>query len=221
MFNWSYIHQVLPTFEHALWLTVKISAVGILAAIIIGAVCSIVIFYRITVVSAIAKGYVAFFRNTPLLLHLFFIYFGLPRAFKITLSFEVTALIGLSLLGGAYMAEAFRSGIEAVAKSQFESGQAIGLNRLQMIRYIVLPQAISYCVPALGANCIFLFKETSVFTAIAGTDITTIAINFISNDGHSNENLLLLVVAYLIVILPFILLLSYIEKRMRHAEFGN
>lgn len=221
VFNWSYIQQVLPTFEHALWLTVKISAVGILAAIVLGALCALVIFYKVTILSSIAKGYVAFFRNTPLLLHLFFIYFGLPRALNITLSFEVTALLGLSLLGGAYMAEAFRSGIEAVAKSQFESGQAIGLNRYQMIRYIILPQAISYCVPALGANCIFLFKETSVFTAIAGTDVTTIAINFISNDGHSNENLLLLVISYLSVILPFVILLSYIEKRMRHAEFGN
>lgn len=221
MFSWSYIQQVLPSFEQALWLTLKISAVGIIASIFIGALCSIVIFYRIAVFSQLAKGYVAFFRNTPLLLHLFFIYFGLPRAFNITLSFETTALLGLSLLGGAYMAEAFRSGIEAVAKSQFESGQAIGLNRWQMVRYIILPQALSYCVPALGANCIFLFKETSVFTAIAGTDVTTIAINFISNGGPTNDNLLLLVLSYLVVIVPFIFILSYVEKRVRRAEFGN
>lgn len=221
LFNWSYIHQVLPDFGQALWLTLKISSVGIIAAILVGAVCSVVIFYRILFFSQMAKAYVAFFRNTPLLLHLFFIYFGLPRALNITLSFETTALLGLSLLGGAYMAEAFRSGIEAVAKSQFESGQAIGLNRWQMARYIILPQAVSYCVPALGANCIFLFKETSVFTAIAGTDVTTIAINFISNDGHTNNNLLLLVMAYLVVIVPFIFVLSYVEKRVRRAEFGN
>lgn len=221
VFNWPYIQQVLPTFEQALWLTIKISFFGILMALIIGALCSIVIFYKIKFFSQIAKGYVAFFRNTPLLLHLYFIFYGMPRAFGIVPSFEVTALVGLSLLGGSYMAEAFRGGIEAVAKSQLESGQAIGLSRLQLIRYIILPQAISYSIPALGANCIFLFKETSVFTAIAGTDVTTIAISLINTEGQNSSNLLLLVMSYLVVILPFVILLSYFEKRMRHAEFGN
>lgn len=221
MFDWSYIVEVLPIFRQALWVTVKISFWGILAAFIIGAICSVVIFYRIKVFSQIANFYVAFFRNTPLLLHLFFIYYGMPRAFGIIPSFELTALLGLSLMGGSYMAEAFRGGIEAVSKSQLEAGQAIGLTKLQLTRYIILPQAISYCVPALGANCIFLFKETSVFTAIAGTDITTMAISLINEKAITAENLLLLVVSYLVVILPFVVLLSYTEKRMRYAEFGN
>lgn len=140
--------------------------------------------------------------------------------FGILLSFETTALIGLSLLGAAYMAEAFKSGITQIAASQLESGKAIGLNRLQITRYIIIPQALSYSVPALGANAIFLFKETSVFTAIAGTDITTVIINLISNVGHTNENLLFLVAAYAIVIIPFTLLLSLLERRLRYAEFG-
>ena len=118
------------------------------------------------------------------------------------------------------MAEAFKSGISHIAVSQLDSGKAIGLNGFQMARYIIIPQAFSYSVPALGANCIFLFKETSVFTAIAGTDITTIVINLISNDGHTNENLLFLVIAYAIVIIPFTILLTLIEKRARYAEFG-
>lgn len=221
MFDWSYIIDILPTFGQALWLTIKISFWGILIAIIIGAVCSIVIFYKIKVFSVLAKLYVSFFRNTPLLLHLFFIYYGMPRAFGVTPSFEITALIGLSLLGGSYMAEAFRGGIAAVSTTQLEAGQAIGLTKLQLTRYIILPQAISYCVPALGANCIFLFKETSVFTAIAGTDITTTAISLINEKALTAENLLLLVVSYLVVILPFVMLLSYTEKKMRYAEFGN
>lgn len=221
MFNWSYIVSVLPSFEQALWLTLKISAAGIVISLFLGILCSLAVFYKVPIYAKLANIYVAFFRNTPLLLHLFFIYFGLPRAFGIKLGFDATALIGLSLVGGAYMSEAFRSGLEAVSKSQLESGQAIGLNRWQMIRYIVLPQAFSYCIPALGANCIFLFKETSVFTVIAGTDVTTVAINLINNGGLTNELLALLVAAYVVVILPFVILLSYLERRARHAEFGN
>lgn len=221
MLDWSYIIEILPTFWQALWLTIKISLWGIFNAIIIGAICSIVIFYKIKVFSLLTKTYVAFFRNTPLLLHLFFIYYGLPRACGITPSFEITALLGLSLLGGSYMAEAFKGGIAAVAGTQLEAGQAIGLTKLQLTRYIILPQAMSYCIPALGANCIFLFKETSVFTAIAGTDITTTAISLINEKAITTENLLLLVLSYLVVILPFVILLSYTEKKMRYAEFGN
>lgn len=216
----SYFQEVYPLLQTAFWLTLKISFWGILNALLLGIFMSVLIFYRVPVLTPIFNGFIAFFRNTPLLLQLFFLYFGLPRAFGIVMSFETTALIGLSLLGSAYMAEAFKSGISHIAVSQLDSGKAIGLNGFQMARYIIIPQAFSYSVPALGANCIFLFKETSVFTAIAGTDITTIVINLISNDGHTNENLLFLVIAYAIVIIPFTILLTLIEKRARYAEFG-
>ncbi|UNM97317.1 ABC transporter permease subunit [Ignatzschineria rhizosphaerae] len=216
----SYLQEVYPLLQSAFWLTLKISFWGILNAFILGMVMSIIIFYRIPILSQIFNGFVAFFRNTPLLLHLFFLYFGFPRAFGIVMSFETTALIGLSLLGSAYMAEAFKSGIQRIASSQLDSGKAIGLNPFQLARYIIVPQAFTYSVPAIGANCIFLFKETSVFTAIAGTDITTVVINLISNNGHTNENLLFLVIAYAIVIIPFTIALTFIERRARYAEFG-
>ena len=216
----SYLQEVYPLLQSAFWLTLKLSFWGILNAFILGMVMSIVVFYRIPLFSQLFNGFVAFFRNTPLLLHLFFLYFGFPRAFGIVMSFETTALIGLSLLGSAYMAEAFKSGINHIASSELDAGKAIGLNPLQLARYIIIPQAFTYSIPALGANCIFLFKETSVFTAIAGTDITTVVINLISNNGHTNENLLFLVIAYAVVIIPFTILLTFIEKRARHAEFG-
>lgn len=215
-----YLLDILPTLEQAFWLTLKISFLGIVNAFALGIFMALIIFYRMPIISQFCNAFIAFFRNTPLLLHLFFLYFGLPRAFGILLSFETTALIGLSLLGSAYMAEAFKSGIAHIEASQFDSGKAIGLSPLQLTRYIIVPQALTYSIPALGANCIFLFKETSVFTAIAGTDITTVVINLISNVGHTNENLLFLVIAYAIVIIPFTFLLSLIERKVRHAEFG-
>lgn len=212
--------HVLPLVISALWVTLKISAFGIAIALILGLAVSLVIFLRVPVLHALGNGYVAFFRNTPLLLHLFFLYFGLPRAFGILLSFETTALLGLSLLGGAYMAEAFKSGLSAIAPIQLDAAKALGINRLQLVRYVLVPQALSYSVPAIGANAIFLFKETSVFTAIAGTDITTVLINQISSVGHTDLNLTLLVLSYMVVIIPMAMLLHYIEKRVRHAEFG-
>src|SRR5699024_10108028 len=151
----SYFQEVYPLLQTAFWLTLKISFWGILNALILGIFMSVLIFYRVPVLTPIFNGFIAFFRNTPLLLQLFFLYFGLPRAFGIVMSFETTALIGLSLLGSAYMAEAFKSGISHIAVSQLDSGKATGLNGFQMARYIIIPQAFSYSVPALGANCIF------------------------------------------------------------------
>ncbi|WP_434779168.1 amino acid ABC transporter permease [Neisseria sp. Ec49-e6-T10] len=218
--NWEYIIRFLPMYEKALWLTLKLSFWGILFAFIIGMVCSIVTFYKVRVLSQIVNGYVAFFRNTPLLIQLFFMFYGLPKI-GLTLSPEVTAVIGLSLLGGSFMAEAFRGGIEAVAKSQLESGVAIGLNKFQLARYVILPQALSYSVPALGANCIFLIKETSICSGIAILDLTNTAKDLIGMYYKTNESLLMLVVGYLIILLPVSILLTFIERKVRYAEFGH
>ena len=81
-------------------------------------------------------------RNTPLLIQLFFLYFGLPRI-GIVLSSEVCATVGLIFLGGSYMAESFRSGLEAVSQTQQEIGLAIGLTPVQVFRYVVLPPSNS------------------------------------------------------------------------------
>ena len=221
MLDWTYIEGVLPTLTSAFFLTLKISAIGIVIALFLGAVCSMILYRRVPALSALVNGYVAFFRNTPLLLHLFFLYYGLPRISPILLSFETTALIGLSLLGGAFMTESFKSGLSAVRPSQIDAAKAIGLSKWQQMRYVIFPQALSYSVPTLGANAIFLFKETSIFTAIAGTDITTVAIGYINMDYKTYEMLFMLVMAYLVVILPFIFLLNFLEKRVRYAEFGN
>lgn len=84
-----------------------------------------------------------------------------------SISAEVCGVVGLGLLGGSYMAESFRSELEAVPVLQMESALALGMNRLQMFRSVILPQAFFISVPAIVANIIFLLKETSVFSAIS------------------------------------------------------
>ena len=151
-------------------LTLGLGAAGILFSLIIGLVCSLVQYYKIPVLKRIVSVYIELSRNTPLLVQLFFLYFGLPKI-GIMISSEGCAVIGLSFLGGSYMAEAFRSGLEAIENSQMESGLAIGLSHAQVMRYIIFPQALSISVPALCANVIFLIKETSVFSAVALADL--------------------------------------------------
>ncbi|QAA33091.1 amino acid ABC transporter permease [Clostridium manihotivorum] len=218
--NWQFISSNLPLYEKAAWLTVKLAFWGILASILIGLICSVILYYKVKVLDVVVRAYIELSRNTPLLIQLFFLYYGLTKL-GIKLSETSCAIIGLSFLGGSYMAEAFRGGIEAVGKSQIESGLSIGLSKYQLARYVILPQAFSVSVPAIGANCIFLLKETSIFSAIAIVDLMNVTKDLIGLYYQTFESLLMLVVSYLIILLPLSLLLTWLERKVRYAEFGN
>ena len=134
---------------------------------------------------------------------------------------ETCGVVGLAFLGGSYMAEAFRSGLESVARIQSESALSLGMNRAQVMRYIVLPQAVSISIPAFVANVIFLLKETSVFSAISLMDLMFTAKDLIGLYYKTTESLFLLVVFYLIILLPVSLLGTWLERRVRYAGFGD
>ena len=207
-------------YAEAAKLTLGIGLIGILFSVVIGLFCVLVQHYRVPVLRQIAAVYKELSRNTPLLVQLFFLYFGLPKI-GIIISSEVCAVIGLSFLGGSYMAEAFRSGLEAIDKIQVESGLSIGLTRMQVMRYVILPQALSISIPALCANVIFLIKETSVFSAVALADLMYVAKDLIGLYYKTDEALLMLVIAYLILLLPVSIFASWLERRLRYAGFGN
>lgn len=204
----------------AFFLTVKIGWIGIVLSLLIGIVAAFILHFKIPVLAQMVKVYVEIFRNTPLLVQLFFIYFGLPKV-GLSISAEVCGAVGLGLLGGSYMAESFRSGLEAVPVLQMESALALGMNRLQMFQSVILPQAFSISVPAIVANIIFLLKETSVFSAISLMDLMFTAKDLIGLYYKTTESLFLLVVFYLILLLPISILGSLLERRLRYAGFGD
>ncbi|EGG38729.1 amino acid ABC superfamily ATP binding cassette transporter, partial [Streptococcus sanguinis SK1087] len=148
-------------------------AFGDLGSIAVGFLVSLIRFTRFQFEAASNRLY-RVSRNTPLLLQLFFLYFGLPRV-GLVLSSEACATIGLIFLGGSYMAESFRSGLEAVSRTQREVGLSIGLRPVQVFYYVILPQAAAIALPSFSANVIFLIKETSVFSAVALADLMFVA----------------------------------------------
>ena len=218
--NFNVIFDYMPMYTKAFLLTIKIGWIGIALSVGIGIVAAFILHFKILVLSPIIKAYVELFRNTPLLVQLFFIYFGLPKI-GISISADVCGAVGLGLLGGSYMAESFRSGLEAVAPSQTESALALGMNRLQLFRFVILPQALSISVPAIVANIIFLLKETSVFSAISLMDLMFTAKDLIGLYYNTTECLVLLVVFYIIMLLPVSVLGSLIEHKVRYRMFGD
>lgn len=218
--DWSFIGKYALMYVRAAGLTLRIGGIGVALSLLLGFACCMIRYFRLPLLRQLASAYIELARNTPLLVQLFFLYFGLPKI-GVKISSEACAIIGLTFLGGAYMAEALRSGLEAVDRTQVESGMCIGLTTAQNIRYVVLPQALATAVPAVGANVIFLLKETSVFSAVALADLMYVAKDLIGMYYKTDEALLMLVAAYLVILLPLSLLFSFIERRMRYAGFGN
>ncbi|MDE6852809.1 MAG: amino acid ABC transporter permease [Lachnospiraceae bacterium] len=218
--DFAYIKQFLPLYQRAAVLTVRIGVEGILLAFVIGLVCAVILYEKIPVLRQIVMVYIEISRNTPLLVQLFFLYYGLPKM-GIALTPEICGILGLAFLGGSYMAEAFRSGLDGVDLIQRESAYSLGMNRLQAMRYVILPQAVSTSVPAFLANIIFLLKETSVFSAISLMDLMFTAKDLIGLYYKTTESLFLLVVFYLIILLPVSILGAVVERRVRYAGFGT
>ena len=217
--NLSYIINHLPIFTEAAVLTIGLAIAGIVLSIVLGLACALIRYFKVPVIFQIASFYIELSRNTPLMIQLFFLYYGLTRI-GIMLDGVTCAIVGLAFLGGGYMAEAIRSGLEAVGKVQIESGLSVGLSKAQLIRYIVLPQAFAVAVPAIAANTIFLIKETSVFSIIALPDLMYVAKDLMK-EGHSNESNLLLVLSYLVIILPVSISFTWLERRMRRAGLSS
>lgn len=215
-----FIAKYVPMYVEAAKLTLRLGALGILFSLVIGLFCPLIQYYRIPVLKRIVSVYVELSRNTPLLVQLFFLYFGLPKI-NVRLSSQTCAIIGLSFLGGSYMAEGFRSGLEAIDKIQEESGLCVGLSHPQVMRYIIFPQALSMSVPAICANMIFLIKETSVFSVVALPDLMYVAKDLIGLYYKTEEALVMLVAAYLVLLLPISIAASWLERRLRYAGFGN
>lgn len=214
------ITAYFPLYVEAFLLTIKIGWLGILLAFVLGILASFVLYFRIPVMAAFVKAYIELFRNTPLLVQLFFIYFGLPKL-GISISAEVCGVIGLGLLGGSYMAEAIRSGLESVSKSQIESAFALGLSKGQIFASVILPQAFTVSITALVANVIFLLKETSVFSAISLMDLMFTAKDLIGLYYNTTECLTLLAVFYILMLLPVSVLGSFAEKKIRFKIYGD
>ena len=218
--DFEFIREQTPLYIEAAKLTLHMAVIGVLLAIVVGLVCSMIKYFRIPVLRQIVECYIELSRNTPLLIQLFFLYFGLPKI-GIRWSAELCGIVGLAFLGGSYMTEAFRSGLETVEPIQKESALSLGMTPVQTMWSVILPQAMAVSVPSLVANVIFLLKETSVFSGIALADLMYVAKDLIGLYYKTPEALGMLGIAYLIILLPISILGTLLERRLRYAGFGH
>lgn len=214
--DWNVVAQYLPLFEKAAWLTLRLGLAGIALAIVIGLVCALVQYYKVPVLRRVVGFYIQLSRNTPLLVQLFFIYYGLPKI-GIRTDAAVCGIAGLAFLGGSYMAEAFRSGLESIEPIQTESAYSLGMDRMQTMRYVILPQAVRNMLPVLLTQTIILFQDTSLVYVISGNDFMGAVSKIAQRDGQLVLMYSFAAVCYLTVSVSLSMLVRRLQRKIAVA----
>ncbi|HET7676995.1 MAG TPA: amino acid ABC transporter permease [Candidatus Limnocylindrales bacterium] len=198
--------------------TILLFATAMAASLVLGTVAASMRVWGTAVVQALAAGYVEFFRNTPLLVQLFFYAVVLaPANLGVTGEPLLAAAIGLSVYTGAYVTEVVRSGILSVDPRQLETARSLGMGQLQALRHVVLPQAVRTVIPPLGNLSIALVKNTAIASAIAATELLKAA-SVIESRTATFTPFLAAFVAYWTLTIPLAALVGRLERRLRFAR---
>jgi len=205
---------VLAAFDQLLfgaWLTIRLSCTAMVLGLIVSIVCAWGKTSGPAPLRWVINAYIEIIRNTPFLVQIFFIFFGLP-SLGLRLSPNGAALLALVVNFGAYGTEIIRAGIESVQKGQIEAGTALGLSKLQTFRYIVLKPALRTVYPALTSQFIYLMLTSSVVSAISADDLAAAGNNLQSATFASFEVYIVITLMYLAMSVGFSAIFSAIER---------
>ena len=165
-YEWVTLAGYWNDFVRASWLTLQVTLLAFVLAMLLGLLTALASASRVGLLQAIARVYIEAIRNTPVLLQIFIVFFGLP-SLGVTLNAYTAGVIALGVNVGAYLAEVFRAGIQSVPRGQLEAASILGLERSQIFIEVVLPQAARAVYPAIVNNLIQLLLGTSLLSAIA------------------------------------------------------
>jgi len=215
--------QFPELFFGGLWVTVQISALGLAGALILGTVIALMRTAPIRPLRWLGAAYVEFFRNTPLVVQLFFLFLGLPL---IGLRFSTdtfesifrAAATGMALYHGAYVAEVVRGGLLGVDKGQIEAARTLGLSYTQMLRYVQLPQTFRAVIPPIGNIAIALVKNTSLASTIGVTELLFAAEIVESRTFRAEEAFAAATLLYLLLTIPLGITVNVLERRLLVAR---
>jgi len=196
--------------------TLFLSAIAIIVGTLLGTVVSVLRSLNIGVLNLLLRAYVEIFRGTPLLMQLFFVYFGLPML-GIDVDKFWAAFSAISLYTGAYVAEVLRAGVEAVPRGQVEAATALGLGFGQRLWYVVRPQALRIALPPLVGVYVAVIKDTSLATVIGYNELMRRAMELVLQYGRPLEILLTVGFLYFIICFPISKLSEWLERRLARS----
>ncbi|PWC52465.1 amino acid ABC transporter permease [Azospirillum sp. TSO22-1] len=213
--NYSFqFDAVIASWDYLLtgaWLTIRLSLGAMVLGLIVAILCALGKTSGPKPVRWLINAYIEVIRNTPFLVQIFLIFFGLP-SMGLMLSPDMAALIAMVVNVGAYATEIIRAGIESIQKGQVEAGLALGLRPLQVFRYVILKPALRTVYPALTSQFILLMLSSSVVSAISADELTSVANNIQSQTFRSFEIYIVVTAMYLVMAMMFSGLFAAIHR---------
>lgn len=217
-FDFNLVVDSFPLLLVGAGITIEITALSVALGMVIGLFVGIARISTVKPIRWIAAAYIDFLRGTPLLVQIFLIYFALPMLAGQRVDPFVAAITACGVNSGAYIAEIFRAGIQAIDDGQMEAGRSLGMTWTQTMRYIIVPQAFKNIVPPLGNEFIALLKDSSLVSVIGFEELTRRGQLIIARTYGSLEIWLSVAVIYLIMTLTISRLVAYIEKRLNTRD---
>lgn len=197
-----------------LWTTLKLTVLCVVLGTSLGFLIGLARASQNALIRVPASVFVEFFRGTPVLIQLFWIFFCLPLLLGVELSNLISATIALTLYMGAITSETFRAALRAVGAEQMDACVALGLPKAAQVLHVVLPQAVLRAVPTLLSNCISLFKESALVSAVGMADLMFVGQNISNNTARPIEVLTAVACIYFVIAFPLTRLVTRIERRM-------
>ncbi|SCY92649.1 amino acid ABC transporter permease [Paracoccus tibetensis] len=209
--NAEVMRRTFPLLLRGLWITLQLGAASIVAGLVLGLGLAMARLYAPAPVRFLTRVYIDVFRSIPLLVLLIIVYYALPFV-GVRLSPFASAMTALTLVSGAYTAEIFRAGIEAIPKGQFEASAALGLSGRQTMADVILPQAVRIVIPPLTNNSINVVKDTALASVVAMPDLLKQATQ--AQALAANPTPLIVAAAiYVAFLWPLVALVSRMERR--------
>jgi polar amino acid transport system permease protein len=206
------VAEYLPLLAKGALVTVEVFACALIVATLLGLIWALMRVSSVRVLSGFSRALINVIRGIPILVQLFYIYFVFPEI-GIQLSAFQAGVIGLGFAYSCYLAEVFRSGIEAVDPGQVEAAQSLGMSRALILWRVVLPQAFKIALPPYGNTCIMLLKDTSQASIITVAELSFQGKLIASSTFKNTEIFTLVAVWYLAMCVPLILLVGQLEKK--------
>jgi polar amino acid transport system permease protein len=218
-FDFSFLLEKWPVFLTGAWLTIQLTVLSIALGFVVGTLCAVAKVYGGRYLRLLVGFYVELIRNTPLLVQIFIVYFGLSSV-GLKLSAETSAVIALVVNMGAYTTEIMRAGIQSIHHTQLEAADCLGLTRVQTILHVVLLPAIERVYPALSSQFVLLMLASSITSQISAEELTAVANNLQSETYRSFEVYIVVALIYLALSLLYRLAFKVIgliifERRRR------
>lgn len=208
-----FLARYLSVFLEGALVTVELALAAIAIVIVWGLVVAVARLSRVRGLAPLAGGYIQLMRNTPLLVQIYFIYFGFAMA-GFGLSGFASGLLALCLQNGAYAAEIYRGGLQSLSVKQIEGGRALGMTPWLTFRIVVLPQAVARVVPPLGNQFVLILKDTSIVSAIAVGELTHVGKLLSERTAATYEIFFVLAAFYLVMTSIVTTLVRLYERRV-------